>query len=66
MEWRDAAWLEADACAWEVAAQELDAQGYERKADAWYPAVFVKDGAAALVLTRKLGRLVWTPQEVSA
>lgn len=59
-----AAWIAASDAAWEKAAQTLEADGYTRRDDAYYPAVFVKDGAPDLVLTCSLGSILWGPREL--
>jgi hypothetical protein len=62
---KDAIWYEMQHCRWEVAAQALEAQGYERQADTWYPAVFVKAGEPSLVLVRNLGAIEWYTRQVN-
>lgn len=61
-QWAD--FYAASDAAWEKAAQALEADGYTRRDDPYYPAVFVKDGAPDMVLTRPLGVLNWTPREL--
>ena len=58
-------WMEEDRLAWEAAAAELEADGYSRQSDSYYPAMFHKDNAPIMVLHRHLGVLDWHPKEAS-
>lgn len=55
-------WVERDKEAWEKAARNLEAQGYTRRDDSYWPAVFVKDDSEK-VLVRDLGMLNWFPRD---
>ena len=63
IERRPKPWEQRDKESWEAAAAELDAQGYERVKDSYWPAMFVKDDCPNLVLVRDLGWLNWHPKE---
>ena len=54
-------WERDDEKAWNAAAAKLEADGYTRQSDAYYPAVFVKDGDK-VVLTRPLATHDWQPR----
>jgi len=60
---RPLAWELRDQEAWNTAAAELEAEGYNREHDSYWPAVFVKDAHESLVLVRGLGVLNWHPRE---
>jgi len=57
----DQEWYSADEQAWNAAADKLEADGYTRRHDAYWPAVFVK-GNDEQVLTRPLATLNWAPR----
>ena len=61
MPYKKKTWIEKDREAWEKAASELEAKGYERIADAWTDAFFRKHGTPDLRLVRSLGKLDWRP-----
>jgi len=55
-------WEERDKEAWEAAAAALEADGYMRRHDSYWPAIFHKDNTE-MVLVRDLGMLNWHPRE---
>ncbi len=58
---KDKDWERLDAKAWNTAAAKLEAEGYTRRTDGYYPAVFCKDGEE-VVLTRPLATHNWQPR----
>jgi len=55
-------WDKRDKAAWETAAVKLEAEGFVRHKDSYWPAVFRRDDTE-LVLVRGLGSLNWYPRE---
>ena len=55
-------WESRDRESWDNAAASLEADGYTRRHDSYWPAVFVKGGSEQ-VLVRDLGCLNWHPRE---
>ena len=61
---REHRWMEEDRLAWEAAAADLEADGYTRQSDTYWPALFVRPFAPTMVLVRHLGVLNWHSREL--
>jgi len=56
-------WYQKDLEAWNTAAANLEANGYESQRDDYYPAVFYRQkDEMTVVLVRSLGELNWHPR----